>query len=549
MSLAQDFFREVTLCVSRRLDVIRMAEDLFSYLRTQMPCDLLQMNYIDHETGELRRLAWVEWRNGRRVSHTRHTLFAFPEDAMAALRKGPPNGKGPPRVAHLRAGEQKKHHPPPHPAFEEGFKRFGLEGYNLLIVDLKIEAQHLGALFIAVRPPADFTASHIRLLEDVVEPLSIAFINARRYEDLRQLKEHLADENKALSQDLSAASDAVLVGEFGGLRNIMELVRRVAPLSSPVLLLGETGTGKEVLAHAIHAMSPRRDKPFVRVQCGAIPEALLDSELFGHEKGAFTGATAQRCGRFERAHQGTIFLDEIGELTPDAQVKLLRVLQEKEFERVGGSETLHADVRVIAATHRDLPERVRKGRFREDLFFRLNVFPLTLPPLRQRSEDIPALLQHFLIRKCRELNLPQPPSPDGDMLSKLKDYAWPGNVRELQNVVERALITSRGGALRFPDLGAVAPSAGKAGRELKPTSAPLETLDEAAAEHIRKAMRATQGRIQGADGAAELLGVEPNTLRARMRKLGIPYGRGAASWNENASAPQTGASPSTAISG
>ena len=531
METRQEFFRQVTLCVSRRLDVTRMVEDLFSYLRTQMPCDLLQMNYIDHDTGELRRLAWVEWRNGRRISHTRHTLFSFPEEAMAVIRKGPPDGKRPPRVAHLRAGEEKRPPSPHHPAFEEGFKRFGLEHHNFLIVDLHLETQHLGALFIASRPPADFTPEHVRMMEDVIEPLDIAFSNARRYEDLLRLKENLIDENKTLSQDLSAASDAVLVGEFGGLRHIMELVHRVAPLSSPVLLLGETGTGKEVLAHAIHAMSPRHDKPFVRVQCGAIPEALLDSELFGHEKGAFTGATSQRCGRFERAHQGTIFLDEIAELTPEAQVKLLRVLQEKEFERVGGSETLHADVRVITATHQDLPERVRQGRFREDLFFRLNVFPLTLPPLRQRRGDIPALLQHFLTRKCRELNLPTPPPPDTETLTRLQAYAWPGNVRELQNVVERALIISRGETLRFPDLGGI-PAAPAYPPSTATDTGPIPSLDIAIAGHIRKAMRAARGKIQGAGGAADLLGIQPNTLRARMRKLGIPYGRSATRWEE-----------------
>lgn len=258
---------------------------------------------------------------------------------------------------------------------------------------------------------------------------------------------------------------------------------------------------------------------------------MLDSELFGHEKGAFTGATTQRCGRFERAHQGTIFIDEIGELSPEAQVKLLRVLQEKEFERVGGSETLHADVRVITATHRDLQERVRQGRFREDLYFRLNVFPLTIPPLRQRREDIPALLQYLLNKKCRELNLPMPPAPDSETMARLQAYLWPGNVRELQNVVERALITSRGEQLRFPDLGS-APAA--ASPTPVTTSAPafLPTLDVAMAEHIRKAMHAARGKIQGADGAAALLGIQPNTLRARMRKLAIAYGRSATRWEE-----------------
>ena len=533
MAKTHDFFREVTLCVSLRLNATEMAEDLFTLLRSRMPCELLQMSYIDEDIGELRSLALVEWQRGQRVSHNSRTLFSFPEEAMVFIRKGPPGGKRPPRVVVMRAGEKPKRPPPPHPAFEEGFKSFRLEGYNVMIVDLHMETQHLGALFIAARPPADFTAEHVRMMEDVIEPLSIAFSNARRYEDLLRLKEHLADENKALSQDLSSASDAMLVGEFGGLRHVMDLVRRVAPLASPVLLLGETGTGKEVLAHAIHAMSPRRDKPFVRVQCGAIPEALLDSELFGHEKGAFTGATAQRYGRFERAHQGTIFLDEIGELTAEAQVKLLRVLQEKEFERVGGSETLYADVRVIAATHRDLQERVRQGRFREDLYFRLDVFPLTIPPLRQRREDIPQLLAYFLNKKCRELNLPPPPPPDADTLANLLAYPWPGNVRELQNVVERAIITSGKGPLRFPDLEkAPVPDVSQHPSKQTQSAETFPTLADVSAEHIRRAMRTARGKIQGTGGAAEILGVQPNTLRARMRKLGIAYGRSAVSWDD-----------------
>jgi transcriptional regulator with GAF, ATPase, and Fis domain len=530
----QNFFRDVTLCVARRLDVTQMLEDLFTLLRGQMPCDLMQMSYIDEEIGELRSLALVEWKNGRRVSHTSRTLFSFPPQALEFIRKGPPGGHRPPPVGLIRAGEKPRHPKPPHPALEEGFKRFRLEGYNLMIVDLHIETQHLGALFIAARPPADFAEAHIRMMRDVIDPLSIAFSNARRYEDLLRLKEHLANENQALSHDLSAASEAVLVGEFGGLRHVMELVRRVAPLASPVLLLGETGTGKEVLAHAVHAMSPRHDKPFVRVQCGAIPEALLDSELFGHEKGAFTGAAARRYGRFECARQGTVFLDEIGELTLEAQVKLLRVLQEKEFERVGGSETLRADVRVIAATHRDLAAEVRQGRFREDLYFRLNVFPLILPPLRQRRGDVPQLVTHLIGKKCRELNFPEAPAVDAETLARLQAYDWPGNVRELQNVVERALITSGGGPLHFPDLGiASAPSA--------PPSASaksgLSTLHTIEAEHIRKVMRAARGKIQGPGGAAEQLGLQPNTLRARMRKLRIPYGRAAAQWDE-AGAPR-----------
>ncbi len=531
MQTEQDFFREVTLRVSRRLDVTKMLEDLFCYFRPRMPCDLLQMNYINFDTGELRCLAWVEMQDGKQISHTSHTLFEFPEEAIMVLQKGPPPEIKPPPVEILNIGMP--HHHPPHPSLTEGFKKFQLDSYNAMIVHLVIEGIHIGILIIAARPPYAYTPEHAHMIEGVIEPLTIAFSNARRYEDLLRLKDHLADENKSLSQDMQDASGAILVGEFGGLRHVMELVRRVAPLSSPILLLGETGTGKEVLAHAIHAMSPRRDKPFVRVQCGAIPEALLDSELFGHEKGAFTGATALRYGRFERAHGGTIFLDEIGELTLEAQVKLLRILQEKEFERVGGSETLHVDVRVIAATHRNLPEMVREGLFREDLFFRLNVFPLTIPPLRQRREDLPMLLSYFLNRKSRELNIPCPPSGNEEEMAKLLSYDWPGNVRELQNVVERALIISGSGRLRFSDLGGEASSESESIPDGESHSfRKIMNLDEVAAAHIRKAMRLAHGRIQGAGGAADILGIGANTLRARMRKLNIPFGRDSMHWND-----------------
>lgn len=525
------FFRDVTLCVSKRLDVTQMLEELFVYLRTKMPCDLMQVHYIKRDTGELRCLAWVEMKDGKRISHRSHTLFEFPEEVMNKMRKGPPVRRRPhPRVEIINSGERKKH-PSRHPAFEEGFKKFGLKSYNVIMVRLMIERVHVGILHIAALPPAVYTQEHVKMIEEVVEPLSMAFSNARRYEDLLFMKNHLADETKSFSKDLREASGAVLVGEFDGLRHVMELVRRVAPLSSPILLLGETGTGKEVLAHAIHAMSPRRDKPFVRVQCGAIPEQLIDSELFGHEKGAFTGATSVRYGRFEQAHGGTIFLDEVGELSSDAQVKLLRVLQEKEFERVGGNETLRVDVRVIAATHRNLAERVKDGKFREDLFFRLNVFPLTIPPLRQRKEDIPLLLNYFIEKKSRELNLRMPPPPAADVLIKLLDYDWPGNVRELQNIVERALITSGGGPLKFPEFGKVPDRTNVAeDNQRQPVPEKMKTLDELIADHIRNAMRITRGRIQGAGGAAELLGIEPNTLRARMKKLGIPYGRNSVKW-------------------
>jgi transcriptional regulator with GAF, ATPase, and Fis domain len=306
----------------------------------------------------------------------------------------------------------------------------------------------------------------------------------------------------------------------------MAMVQQVASLNSPVLLLGETGVGKDVIANAIHYSSPRKDGPFIKVNCGAIPETLLDSELFGHEKGAFTGALSQRRGRFERANGGTLFLDEIGELPPQAQVRMLRVLQYKEIERVGGTNSISVDIRLIAATNRDLEERVKTKQFREDLWFRLNVFPIRVPPLRERKNDIPALVHHFVERKSRELKLPVPPPLARGVIDRLMAYHWPGNVRELENVIERALILGKGTPLVFNDLIGEKrdqSSAIPAGTQ----DAPIK-LDEVMSQHIRQVLKMTNGKVHGKGGAAEVLGINPSTLRNRMNQLGIPYGRRAA---------------------
>jgi transcriptional regulator with GAF, ATPase, and Fis domain len=296
----------------------------------------------------------------------------------------------------------------------------------------------------------------------------------------------------------------------------MDQVRRVAPTGSPVLVLGETGTGKEVIANAIHASSRRNAGPMISMQCGAIPDALLDSELFGHEKGAFSGAVSAKRGRFERAHGGTLFLDEIGELSPEAQVKLLRVLQEKTLERIGGTETIEVDVRVIAATHRDLDVMVREGTFREDLWYRLNVLPIRIPPLRLRREDIPSLVQYFVDRKSREFNLGYAPRVPHEELERLQAYEWPGNVRELQNAVERALLLSQGEVLSF---------AGVGGPRATPSPAigneALRSLEAVEREHIEFVLQRVGWRVSGPKGAAKVLGLNPSTLRFRMKKLGV----------------------------
>jgi transcriptional regulator with GAF, ATPase, and Fis domain len=301
----------------------------------------------------------------------------------------------------------------------------------------------------------------------------------------------------------------------------MHKVRMVAPTESLVLLMGETGVGKDVIANAIHLGSSRRDGPFIPVNCGAIPDSLLDSELFGHEKGAFTGALAKKRGRFERADRGTILLDEIGEMPLEAQVRLLRVIQHREIERVGGADRIPVNIRIIAATNQDLPAMVRAGRFREDLWFRLNVFPINVPPLRERSCDIPALVNHFIERKAKELKIGATPRLTHGAIDEILGYQWPGNVRELENLVERAMILHRGGPLRFDDL-TVSPFK-KTAVTLEGTDENRLRLDSVIANHIRRVLGMTGGKIHGPGGAGELLGVNPNTLRAKMSKLGIPF--------------------------
>ena len=295
---------------------------------------------------------------------------------------------------------------------------------------------------------------------------------------------------------------------------------------TPVLILGETGTGKEVVARALHGRSRRAAGPFLRVNCGALPPELIDSELFGHERGSFTGAVGSRRGWFERADGGTLFLDEVGELPPAAQVRLLRVLQDGSFQRVGGERSLNVDVRVIAATNRDLRAGVATGTFREDLWFRLAVFPIPLPPLRARAQDIPALAAHFSLRAAERLGLP-PRMPDAADLGLLEAYSWPGNVRELASVIERAAILGDGQRLDVARALGVAPftAARPPARDPVAEVARLPSLDTATREHIEAALGQCRGRIEGPFGAARLLRVNPHTLRSRMRRLGIDWAR------------------------
>jgi transcriptional regulator with GAF, ATPase, and Fis domain len=294
---------------------------------------------------------------------------------------------------------------------------------------------------------------------------------------------------------------------------VLDNVRRVVATDSTVLIMGETGTGKELIARAIHSNSRRKDKPLIKINCAALPAGLVESELFGHEKGAFTGAIARRVGRFELAQDGTIFLDEVGELPADAQAKLLRVLQEREFDRVGGTAPIRVDVRILAATNRDLFKAVCEKTFREDLYYRLSVFPLQLPPLRDRREDIPPLAL-FLVNKFASRIGKRIDGVGKEAMRRLLAYAWPGNVRELENIIERAVILANGTILEIdPDVFSLAPPAVEASKE--------STLERVERDHIVKILKQTDGVIDGPYGAAKILNLHPNTLRSRMKKLGI----------------------------
>jgi transcriptional regulator with GAF, ATPase, and Fis domain len=302
-----------------------------------------------------------------------------------------------------------------------------------------------------------------------------------------------------------------IIGESDGLKYVLYRAEQVAQANTTVLILGETGTGKDMIAAAIHNMSPRKERPLITVNCAALPANLIESELFGREKGAFTGADSRRMGRFEVADGSTLCLDEIGELPLELQIKLLRVIQHSEFERLGSSHTVKVDVRIVATTNRDLEEEIRKGRFRQDLYYRLNVFPITVPPLRQRKADIPLLVQAFVDRYSRKLGK-RITSISKDAMAALQDYPWPGNVRELESIIERAVILCQGAVLSLADQLEICSPA---------LSSAVQTLEETERNQMLKILSETKWRIEGKDGAAAILGLNPSTLRARMHKLGL----------------------------
>jgi len=405
---------------------------------------------------------------------------------------------------------------------------------DALVGPLVSERESRGILILLAGPEVRFEPIHEEMFRILLEPFSAALENDHRLRELSELRESAEADNRSLLAKLGRKElSSTIIGATTGLRHVMERVELIAKADVPVLILGETGSGKELIARAIHSGSMRSSGPFIRVNCGAMPPELIDSQLFGHERGSFTGATDQHKGWFERADGGTLLLDEIGDLPPAAQVRLLRVLQDGDLERVGGQEQIKVDIRLVAATHRDLSAMVREGQFREDLSYRIAVFPLYLPPLRERKEDIAELACHFAQKAATRFGLP-PQLPQADDIAALTAYSWPGNVRELASVIDRAALLGNGNGLEVAKaLGASATGAPSLqGRESSQAETQVEAspdtflpLDAAMKQHIETALALAKGRIEGPNGAADLLRINPHTLRARMRKLDIDWRR------------------------
>lgn len=512
----KDFFREATLKLCSSLEIERALHQCLLYVRRFIPAGQMGFYVFHKEEGVVETIAHATYQGGMATS------MKIPLSARG--RKQINDG----RLGRVRVIDRLGDDPITGPVAD----RLKAWDFSAVVMDLVLEKTMLGIFSVFNNGREKFLPGHVNLLRLLDKPCAIALTNSLRFRELKNLKELLADDNRYLQDELNKMAGEKVIGSNQGLAGVMEMVHKVSPLESPVLLLGETGTGKEVIANAIHNLSLRKDGPFIRVNCGAIPASLLDSELFGYEKGAFTGAIARKRGRIERAQGGTLFLDEIGELTAEAQIRLLRVLQEKEIDRVGGNETVRVNIRVIAATHRNLEEMMEKQKFRADLFFRLRVFPISIPPLRERKDDIPALTRHFIQQKSREMKRPKILFPSPDAMTRLMDYHWPGNIRELENAVERSLILDRKDYLFFKEIGKgetfATPASfhtGDKGYKNRDFSDELLGMDQVISAHIRHVLDLCKGRVEGEKGAARLLNIHPSTLRKRMKKLKISFGR------------------------
>lgn len=512
------FFYEVTQRICGALNLEDAVSLTFHYVKQFMPLDRIGIEIYDPQLGTFKNVVVVTHEGVMPIP----TYPPLPREMRKRIENLEPVSKT--YIVNKLADED---------VAAYLTRNFGIDNSSCLSLSLVFDGRLLGHFWFRCDRPEAYTEEHAELMSILNIPVSIALSRSLCSQELKEMKSRLADKSCMHRDETAVNSSINIVGARLGLRNVIEHVHQVAPLESPVLIRGETGTGKELVAKIIHQLSPRAAGPFIKVNCGAIPDTLIDSELFGHERGAFTGALVRKLGKFERADRGTIFLDEIGELPLDAQIRLLRVLQEKEIERVGGSDTIKVDVRIIAATHRNLESMISETEFREDLYFRLNVFPIHIPPLRDRLSDVSALLHHFINKKAKEMKLAVIPRIAPSAIDRLMEYDWPGNVREFENAIERELIRSKGSPLEFIDLHPARKEQHE--KTLFPLEGVSSKLDDVMREHIKRVLKSAGGRVHGKNGAAEILDIHPSTLRKRMKKLGISFGR-----NVGASEPEPG---------
>jgi formate hydrogenlyase transcriptional activator len=490
-----------------KLDLRDLLRDISASVRRLMQCDAVGVSLPDLETGELKLFA-LDFPGAK--GFLREEMTRPPSSlASEAFSTGEP--------MTFIIGQDVE-------MVEADFGREGLQSACWL--PLISRTRVLGVLGLSRLQAVPFSQENVHFLTQVAMQVAIAVENALSYGQISQLSDKLAQEKLYLEDEIrSEANFEEIVGKSQALHRVLKLVETVAPTDSTVLIFGETGTGKELIARAIHDLSSRSSNTFVRLNCAALPAGLLESELFGHERGAFTGAIAQRIGRLELANHGTIFLDEVGEIPLELQPKLLRVLQEREFERLGGTRTIRTDVRLIAATNRDLAAMVQEQKFRADLFFRLNVFPVELPPLRERPEDIPLLVRHFAEEFSRRMGR-RVEAISSQTMNALRQYRWPGNIRELQNVIERSVILTSGPTLKLPiaelQSRPMPASTNKAPQPHSARRTPVRSiLAEVDRNQIIRALEESGGRIGGPSGAAARLGLKRTTFITRMKKLGI----------------------------
>jgi formate hydrogenlyase transcriptional activator len=507
-----DLLLDVTNAVVTHLDTRELFRAVAPALRRCCSADVAALSLFDPEAGVLR-----------------HHVCDAPEDFCAASDVPIPTDStldGSASGHVFKTGEPRVFSPADLDRFPESafIRTRGIR--SACCVPLATAHGILGTLNLGAFSDDAFSPDQFPLLTRVAGQIAIAVRNAVSYQRIEELNAQLAQEKLYLEDEIRSDNQfEEIIGRSKALGRVLREIQTVAPTDSTVLISGETGSGKELVARAIHQLSTRQSHAFVKLNCAAIPTGLLESELFGHEKGAFTGAISQRVGRFELANRGTVFLDEVGEIPLELQPKLLRVLQEREFERLGSTRTLKTDARLIAATNRDLAAFVDEQKFRQDLFYRLNVFPITVPPLRERREDIPMLVRHFAQQFARRMKK-NVESISTETMETLTRYDWPGNIRELQNLIERAVILSTGATLDVPVEALNGPRATASASPSAAADKPLpdghaQTLEDADRRHIIAALERTNWVIAGPNGAAARLGVKRSTLQFRMRKLGI----------------------------